>query len=638
MALKGLSLGSPIIGNEANYAAAFATDIAGFRSVPTVADLYNIKAYILSHSGNNTNNDAIGQIWRVTNNTADTTKNGEWRLKDWSNHGAAAGWEQVKNATAGDLSSLTTRVGTAETNIKNLQSTTGTHTSQINTINNTLGTINTTQLAGLKTAHANNIVSDTSFISPTSAANNLKCNYSYIDATGAQKDVSYTFPVATATTVGLMSNSDKAIVNSAITKVGIDNDTVVFYHNNDKKSCIMPSNGIQITSIEDEVGISLDSSYFPYVSIGVGSSLTNIDDTIQIVDIVDNAAKEQLDINLVFNSAYFSLTSTRADGEPEGSPWYNGEMTLNKTWVDSLATVTALKATDTKAANAATAAANAQSTANRAKTTAEAAKGVTDTLTTNGYLKASGATYTPSSRTLSFPNSKGTNTNVVLPEADEKNAGLLSATDYSYFSTVFEDAYTYRRYDSIWYITIENKDITASVIENLAGVCDGLVFNKKDHRLYYKHNGNVYNNITRAMIDMYNSMPPLVVIDSNTRKLYSINWEYDTENSLVDLTEISPSDKVASIISVTGIEFGTEASTTSVRFSYTSADIKTGQTATAKGAIEGATTTKAGVMTTAQVTQLNKATQDITNISSNVSSITKLSDQEIINQVTAGWA
>ena len=43
-------------------------------------------------------------------------------------------------------------------------------------------------------------------------------------------------------------------------------------------------------------------------------------------------------------------------------------------------------------------------------------------------------------------------------------------------------------------------------------------------------------------------------------------------------------------------------------------------------------------MTTAQVTQLNKATQDITNISSNVSSITKLSDQEIISQVTAGWA
>jgi len=185
MALKGLSLGSPIIGNEANYAAAFATDIAGFRSVPTVADLYNIKAYILSHSGNNTNNDAIGQVWRVTNNTADTTKNGEWRLKDWSNHGAAAGWEQVKdnNTTAGSLTALEGRVSTAEGNIKTLQTTTGTHTSQIGTINNTLGTINTTQLAAINASDAP-IVTNVVWTSPTEKSNKLTYTFDHYSTDG----------------------------------------------------------------------------------------------------------------------------------------------------------------------------------------------------------------------------------------------------------------------------------------------------------------------------------------------------------------------------------------------------------------------------------------------------------------------
>ena len=638
MALKGLSLGSPIIGNEANYAAAFATDIAGFRSVPTVADLYNIKAYILSHSGNNTNNDAIGQVWRVTNNTADTTKNGEWRLKDWSNHGAAAGWEQVKNATAGDLSNLTTRVGTAETNIKNLQTTTGTHTSQINTINTTLGTINSTQLAGLKNADAKNIVSYTHFTAPTTAANSLKYNQHYIDDKGTEHSDDFTFPVATATTVGLMSNSDKAIVDSAITSTSVVDlsnniDTVLqFNHNSNSVDKIGFINGIIIQNNSEDATIdgynkyvTLNNKYFPGINICVGKSTADIDASFTVIDVIDPIS-EYHDLNLVFNSTYFSLSKTNVD-----DIWDNGEMTLNKTWVDSLATVTALKTTDAKAANAATAAANAQSTANSAKTTAEAAKGVTDTLTTNGYLKASGAAYTASSRTLSFPNSKGTNTNVVLPEASSTSAGLMSKDDkdsvdnFNKLSNGGLFGLTY------YFSTQDNITLTSEITPADTYISrDNLFWDNVNKKFAVKASDKYYG-LSSPYSDLLLSS---ICVSNSSNKIFKVTSDTSGKISIV---EISPSVTLPSIISVTGISDST-ATTDAVKVVYSTAMISTGQTANAQFTIDAATKDKAGVMTTAQVTQLNKATQDITNISSNVSSITKLSDQEIISQVTAGWA
>ena len=641
MALKGLSLGSPIIGNEANYAAAFATDIAGFRSVANLTSLYAIKDYILSFSGNNTNNDAIGQVWRVTNDTT-TSNNGDWRLKDWGNRKAAAGWEKVNNATAGDLSSLTTRVGTAETNIKNLQTTTGTHTSQIGTINNTLGTINTTQLAGLKNADAKNIVSYTHFTAPTTDANSLKYNQHYIDDKGTEHSDDFTFPVATATTVGLMSNSDKAIVDKAITGMSVTTsgiDTILnFNHSNTTVNKIGFINGITLKDNSENSEnngydklVSLDGSYFPYVSIGVGSSLSDIDDSVQIVDIIDTASKEQLDINLVFNSAYFNLTSTRAESEPLGSPWCNGEMTLNKTWVDSLATAAALKTTDTKAANAATAAANAQSTANSAKSTAEAAKGVTDTLTTNGYLKASGATYTASSSTLSFPNSKGTNTNIVLPEASSTSAGLMSKDDkdsvdnFNKLSNGGLFGLTY------YFSTQDNITLTSEITPADTYISrDNLFWDNVNKKFAVKASDKYYG-LSSPYSDLLLSS---ICVSNSSNKIFKVTSDTSGKISIV---EISPSVTLPSIISVTGISDST-ATTDAVKVVYSTAMISTGQTANAQFTIDAATKDKAGVMTTAQVTQLNKATQDITNISSNVSSITKLSDQEIISQVTAGWA
>lgn len=639
MALKGLSLGSPIIGNEANYAAAFATDIAGFRSVPTVADLYNIKAYILSHSGNNTNNDAIGQVWRVTNNTADTTKNGEWRLKDWSNHGAAAGWEQVKdnNTTAGSLTALEGRVSTAEGNIKTLQTTTGTHTSQIGTINNTLGTINTTQLAAINASDAP-IVTNVVWTSPTEKSNKLTYTFDHYSTDGDKNTQSYDLPVATTTTVGLMSNSDKAIVDSAITSTSVVDlsnniDTVLqFNHNSNSVDKIGFINGIIIQNNSEDATIdgynkyvTLNNKYFPGINICVGKSTADIDASFTVIDVIDPIS-EYHDLNLVFNSTYFSLSKTNVD-----DIWDNGEMTLNKTWVDSLATVTALKTTDAKAANAATAAANAQSTANSAKTTAEAAKGVTDTLTTNGYLKASGAAYTASSRTLSFPNSKGTNTNVVLPEASSTSAGLMSKDDkdsvdnFNKLSNGGLFGLTY------YFSTQDNITLTSEITPADTYISrDNLFWDNVNKKFAVKASDKYYG-LSSPYSDLLLSS---ICVSNSSNKIFKVTSDTSGKISIV---EISPSVTLPSIISVTGISDST-ATTDAVKVVYSTAMISTGQTANAQFTIDAATKDKAGVMTTAQVTQLNKATQDITNISSNVSSITKLSDQEIISQVTAGWA
>ena len=545
MALKGLSLGSPIIGNEANYAAAFATDIAGFRSVPTVADLYNIKAYILSHSGNNTNNDAIGQVWRVTNNTADTTKNGEWRLKDWSNHGAAAGWEQVKdnNTTAGSLTALEGRVSTAEGNIKTLQTTTGTHTSQIGTINNTLGTINTTQLAAINASDAP-IVTNVVWTSPTEKSNKLTYTFDHYSTDGDKNTQSYDLPVATTTTVGLMSATDKSNLNNAF--IGISG-----------KGAGGGATGQLIFKCAD------NSTAILYLQSGIS------------YDTADNV--------LYLDTSY-----------------------LDTMYPDINAF-------------------------NTVKSTAEAAKGVTDTLNTNGYLKASGAAYNASSRTLSFPNSKGTNTNVVLPLATSSADGLMSKDDKFNFDSI-KTSVTNCNYFSIWCFKKMNKAYTSYTGQFNGYDIGNFVYNEYDKKLLFEESTDTYYDYTN---DFYSDQYGYVFLLGDDNKLYKPVFSNDAQTCT--LTEISPANPVSSFNAMTTATVA--ASTTDVTLTPNLKNTTTGATANGTAiSLGAATTVKAGVMTTAQVTQLNKATQDITNISSNVSSITKLSDQEIISQVTAGWA
>ena len=79
--------------NPAAYGIVKATEISGHRTVQSVDDLYSLADAILSDSGNNTNNDAIGQKWYVISETK------EYKLIDWNNRKSSAGWEQVNLKT-----------------------------------------------------------------------------------------------------------------------------------------------------------------------------------------------------------------------------------------------------------------------------------------------------------------------------------------------------------------------------------------------------------------------------------------------------------------------------------------------------------------------------------------------------------
>ena len=80
--------------NPAAYGIVDATEVSGHRSVSSLAELYALKDCILSKSGTNANNDAVGQTWRVGG-----TVNKDYRLVSWNDRRAATGWQEVVGGT-----------------------------------------------------------------------------------------------------------------------------------------------------------------------------------------------------------------------------------------------------------------------------------------------------------------------------------------------------------------------------------------------------------------------------------------------------------------------------------------------------------------------------------------------------------
>lgn len=78
------------------YGIAYADEVSGHRTVANLTALYALHDWQLSASGDNTDNDAIGQLWYVVN--ADGKGNGSlYQLKDWNKRKEAAGWQQFKS-------------------------------------------------------------------------------------------------------------------------------------------------------------------------------------------------------------------------------------------------------------------------------------------------------------------------------------------------------------------------------------------------------------------------------------------------------------------------------------------------------------------------------------------------------------
>lgn len=74
--------------NYKAYGIVNADQVSGHKTVVSLNDLFNLPASILSKSGTNENNDAIGQEWWVQE------KNAKYRLTSWVNRNTAAGWAQ----------------------------------------------------------------------------------------------------------------------------------------------------------------------------------------------------------------------------------------------------------------------------------------------------------------------------------------------------------------------------------------------------------------------------------------------------------------------------------------------------------------------------------------------------------------
>lgn len=81
------------------YGIAYADEVSGHRTVANLTALYALNDWQLSASGDNTDNDAIGQLWYVVN--ADGKNSGAfYQLKDWSKRKEAAGWSEFKGTGA----------------------------------------------------------------------------------------------------------------------------------------------------------------------------------------------------------------------------------------------------------------------------------------------------------------------------------------------------------------------------------------------------------------------------------------------------------------------------------------------------------------------------------------------------------
>lgn len=73
--------------NPDAYGIVDSLEVSGHNRVATLSDLYTLPTYVLSTSGNNTNNDAIGKIIYVT------SEDKYYKLTSWSNRTSSDGWE-----------------------------------------------------------------------------------------------------------------------------------------------------------------------------------------------------------------------------------------------------------------------------------------------------------------------------------------------------------------------------------------------------------------------------------------------------------------------------------------------------------------------------------------------------------------
>ncbi len=113
MARKGLAQANTLRSNNTSstgYGSVYADEISGHRTVADLSALYDLNDWQLSSSGDNTSNDAIGQLWYVVSA-------GEYyQLKDWGNRNVAAGWSKFSAGSGDSAITIDSALSSTSTN------------------------------------------------------------------------------------------------------------------------------------------------------------------------------------------------------------------------------------------------------------------------------------------------------------------------------------------------------------------------------------------------------------------------------------------------------------------------------------------------------------------------------------------
>lgn len=118
MARKGLAQANILRSNNTTstgYGIIYADEVSGHRTVADLASLYALYDWQLSASGDNSNNDAIGQLWYVVD--IDGNGNGSiYQLTDWNNRTSGLGWTKFTAGSGGGSITVDSALSTSSTN------------------------------------------------------------------------------------------------------------------------------------------------------------------------------------------------------------------------------------------------------------------------------------------------------------------------------------------------------------------------------------------------------------------------------------------------------------------------------------------------------------------------------------------
>ncbi len=81
--------------NPKEFGIVYANEVSGHKTVQVLTDLYNLSDAILSKSKDNTDNDAIGQLWFVV------SSNCYYQLINWENRHESSGWNPFQSQSEG---------------------------------------------------------------------------------------------------------------------------------------------------------------------------------------------------------------------------------------------------------------------------------------------------------------------------------------------------------------------------------------------------------------------------------------------------------------------------------------------------------------------------------------------------------